>query len=91
MISLPDSDDVPVDLFLPPLVALFFPLLLSHIKIDFVSCRLQNYFFCFILFFSQTQLAMQLPAKQTQPATQLAMHFPAEKQPGSYAHLCKPM
>ena len=34
---------------------------------------------------------MQLPAKQTRPATQLAMHFPAEKQPGSYAHLCKPM
>ena len=28
MISLPDSDDVPVDLFLPPLVALLFPVLL---------------------------------------------------------------
>ena len=50
MISLPDSDDVPVDLFLPPLVALLFLLLLVTYKIDFVSCRLQNYFFCFVLF-----------------------------------------
>ena len=32
-----------------------------------------------IIFFSQTQLAMQFPAKQTRPAAQLAMHFPAEK------------
>ena len=37
--------------------------------------RLQNYYY----FFSQTQLAMQFPAKQTRPAAQLAMHFPAEK------------
>ena len=36
---------------------------------------------------------MQLPAKQMQLALQLAMHFPAEKQPGlqPFAHLCKPM
>ena len=48
MISLPDSDDVPVDLFLPPLVALLFSCCWSHIKIDFVSRRLQNCFlFCF--------------------------------------------
>ena len=33
MISLPDSDDVPVDLFLPPLVALLFLLLLVTYKI----------------------------------------------------------
>ena len=32
MISLPDSDDVPVDLFLPPLVALLFLLLLVTYK-----------------------------------------------------------
>ena len=32
-----------------------------------------------LLFFSQTQLAMQFPSKQTQAAAQLAMHFPAEK------------
>ena len=32
-----------------------------------------------LLFFSQTQLAMQFPSKQTRAAAQLAMHFPAEK------------
>ena len=32
MISLPDSDDVPVDLFLPPLVALLFLLLFVTYK-----------------------------------------------------------
>ena len=31
MISLPDSDDVPVDLFLPPLVALLFSPAVGHI------------------------------------------------------------
>ena len=36
---------------------------------------IQNYF----LFFSQTQLAIQLPAKQTRAAAQLATQFPAEK------------
>ena len=73
MISLPDSDDMPVDLFLPPLVAFLFPcsLYLVFFKIIF-----------FASFFSQTQLAIQLPAKQTRPAAQLAMHFPAEEQPG---------
>ena len=34
-----------------------------------------------LLSFYQTQLAMQFPAKQTRPAAQLAMHFPAEKKP----------
>ena len=44
MISLQDSDDVPVDLFLLPLVAfLFLPLLVT--SIDFVFCRLQIFFF----------------------------------------------
>ena len=76
-ISLQDFDDVPVDLFLPPLVALLFlPLLVT--KIDFLFCRLQNDF----LFFSQTQLTMQLPAKKTRAAAQLAMQFSAEKNPG---------
>ena len=42
---------MPVDLFLPPLVALLFLLLLVTYKIDFVSCRLQNYVF-FVFFFS---------------------------------------
>ena len=36
--------------------------------------RLQKFFFC-----SQMQLVMQFPVKQTWPAAQLAMHFPAEK------------
>ena len=79
MISLPDSDDVPVDLFLPspaasclalsPAVGHKLTLYLVVFKIIF-----------FVLFFSQTQLA--IPAKQTRPAAQSAMHFPAEKQPG---------
>ena len=47
MISFQDSDDVPVDLVLPPLVALLFLLLLVT-YIDFVPCGLQNHFlFCF--------------------------------------------
>ena len=60
MISLLDSDDVPVDLFLPPLVALLFPPLLVT-EIDFVFFHLQNYV---LLFFSKTQFAMQLPAEK---------------------------
>ena len=64
MNSLLDSDDVPVDLFLPPLVTLLFPPLLVT-EIDFVFCRLQNYVLLFFFFFfSKTQFAMQLPAQK---------------------------
>ena len=51
MISLPDSDDVPVDLFLPPLVALLFLLLLVTYK-NWL-CILSSsklLFFCFVFF-----------------------------------------
>ena len=76
-ISLQDFDDVPVDSFLPPFVALLFlPLLVT--QIDFLFRRLQNDF----LFFSQKQLAMQLPAKKTRAAAHLAMQFPAEETQG---------
>ena len=45
MNSLQDSDDVPVNLFLPPLVVLLFlPLLVT--LIDFVFCCLP-FFICF--------------------------------------------
>ena len=47
--------------------------------------KLTFYFVVFkmiFLFFSQTQLAMQLPAKKTRAAAQLAMQFHAEKNPG---------
>ena len=55
MISLQDSDDVPANLFLSPLVVLLFlPLLVT--KIDFVFCQNYHYYY---YFFSKTQLVMQ--------------------------------
>ena len=51
MISLPDSDDVPVDLFLPPLVALLFPLLLVTYKNWLCILSSSKLFlFCFVFF-----------------------------------------
>ena len=65
-------------------VACFLNLFLSPLHV----CRLiHKLSLCFvvhfvfktiIICFSQTQLAMQFPTKQTRPAAQLAMHFPAE-------------
>ena len=65
MISLQDSDDVPANLFLSPLVVLLFlPLLVT--KIDFVFCQNNHYHY----FFSRTQLVMQLPAVKKRAAAQ---------------------
>ena len=52
MISLPASDDVPVDLFLPPLVALLFLLLLVTYKnrLCILSSSKLFFFFCFVFF-----------------------------------------
>ena len=48
IISLQDSDDVPLNLFLPSLVVLFFlPLLVT--KIDFVFCQNYDYYYYFFL------------------------------------------
>ena len=65
MISLQYCDDVPVDLFLPLVVALLFP-----------RCWLQKLPLYFVVFkivicFSKTQLAMQLPYEKTRVATQV--------------------
>ena len=66
MISLQDSDDVPANLFLSPLVVLLFlPPLVT--KIDFVLCQNHPYYFFFV---SKTQLVMQLPAVKKRAATQ---------------------
>ena len=46
MISLQDYDDVPANLFLPPLiVSIFLPLLVT--KINFVFCQNYDYYFFF--------------------------------------------
>ena len=93
MISLPDSDDVPVDLFLLPLVALLFILLLFTYKI-WLCILSSSKIIVFVLFFSQTQLAMQLPAKHTHCRQRSwPCIFPPKNNPGysTYAHLCKPM
>ena len=55
MISLPDSDNVPVDLFLPPLVAWLFLLLLvtyKNILCILSSSKLLLFFFLFFFFSS---------------------------------------
>ena len=52
MISLPDSDDVPVDLFLPPLVALLFLLLLVTYKNILCILSSSKSFFFVLFFFS---------------------------------------
>ena len=66
MISLQDSDDVPANLFLSPLVVLFFLFPLLVTKIDFVFCQNYHYYY----FFSKTQLVMQLPAVKKRAAAQ---------------------
>ena len=66
MISLQDSDDVPANLFLSPLVVLFFLFPLLVTKIDFVFCQNYHYYY----FFSKTQLVMQLPAVKKGAAAQ---------------------
>ena len=64
MISLQDSDDVMANLFLSPLVVLLFlPPLVT--KIDLVLCQI-----IIIIFFSKTQLVMQLPAVKKRAAAQ---------------------
>ena len=50
MISLPDFDDVPVDLFLPPLVALLFLLMFVKYKLSLYLVVFKIILFCFVFF-----------------------------------------
>ena len=86
MISLPDSDDVPVELFLPPLVALLFLLVLVTYKIYFVSCRLQNYFFVLFCFFFSSAVG-DATSRQTNTAGSAVGHaFSRQKTTRVTAH-----
>ena len=72
MISLQDSDDVPANLFFSPLVVLlFFSLCWSQqLTLYFVKTII------IIIFFSKTQLVMQLPAVIKRAAAQgLSLSF----------------
>ena len=92
MISLPDSDDVPVDLFLPPLVALLFLLLLVTYKnwLCILSSSKLLFLFCFFL---KRSWRCNFPPNKRGRQRSWPCIFPPKNNPGysTYAHLCKPM
>ena len=78
MISLQDSDDVPVDLFLLPVVAfLFLPLLVT--SIDFVFFRLQNY--CLFFFFLNA-VGVETSCKTNADGSAVGHSISRRKKPG---------
>ena len=93
MISLPDSDDVPVDLFLPPLVALLCLLLLVTYKNWLCILSSSKIFFCF--FFLKRSWRCNFPPNKRgrQRSWPCISQFPPKNNPGysTYACLCKPM
>ena len=92
MISLPDSDDVPVDLFLSPLVALLFLLLLVTYKNWLCILSSSKLFFCFVFFLKHSWRCNFPPNKRGRQRSGPCI-FPPKNNPGysTYAHLCKPM
>ena len=92
MISLPDSDDVPVDLFLPALVAFLFLLLLVTYKNWLCILSSSKLFFLFC-FFLKRSWRYNFPPNKRGRQRSWPYIFPPKNNLGysTYAHLCKPM
>ena len=85
MISLPDSDDVHVDLFLPPLVAFLFLLLLLIYKNILCILSSSKFFFCcffFFFFFLKRSWRCNFPPNKRGRQRSWPCIFPPKNNPG---------